>query len=325
MASILADRTNSPAAPGGTPAYYKLSPAPAEDEISSLPIPPPPPAFDEDVAASIESEEPASASSSCHDRSLGIYAAGHATFLYLYVSDSPIVSVASWLVLTALIVNGVKMSITASNTSLPAPTPEQSAYVVDGLNAAVKLLNRFIAAEPKLTFVAALSAWGLAVASSYISPLALAWVAFSFTFRLSALSPEATDKLNKAHRAAHSRAVSLYAVLATPERIEWAKSNLGPRVSELEGKLNAFYTAADRHAETAKVLVPLAGFFYWSFMLGWTDKLLVGGMALLGYKAWASPEAVSKLDAKIGSGARKARRMTMSACEAVNLVKRKSA
>ena len=38
-----------------------------------------------------------------------------------------------------------------------------------------------------------------------------------------------------------------------------------------------------------------------------------------------SAEEVSKLDAKIGQGARKARRMTMSACEAVHLVKRKAA
>ena len=226
----------------------------------------------------------------------------------------PILSVFSWAILSTLIANGVKMSMTGRCTTVALPSAEQSAKVVEVLNQAVNLVNRFKMAEPKLTFMTACATWGLAMVSTMVSPLTLAWAAYAVVMRGAVLSPEASAKLNGAWQVLRTKAESL----STDER-------LASRSAQLIGVYGRFSESLAAHSEQIKFVTPMAVFMGWIFLLGWTNKFLVGGMTLLAYKASASPEAAAKLDAKIGKAARASRRMTMSAADRMGLMKPKVA
>lgn len=310
--SPLAPRSTNEEIISGTPQFYKLLEPSSEDEI----VPPPPPAFEDDAAPVVH--EPAGAAAAPY-RALTLYAIGHATFAYLYFSSSPFLSTCSWLFISALIINGIKVSTTGKVSTVAPLTQEQSARVIELINAAVDLFNRFKIGEPKLTFMAACGTWAFALASSLISPLTIAWIAYSISMRRSALPADATEKLDGMWFAASAKMASY----ATQKRREAVLAALAPRLEQLAELYERASGMIRVHSEGIKFLTPVVAFLSWAFLLGWTDKFLVGGMGLLGYKAWASPEAAAKFDAKIGKAARASRRMTLSAVDRIGLMKPK--
>jgi len=289
-----------------TPSYYKvLGDKPAdEDDI----LPPPPPAFEDDAPSPVAASNP--------DRALAMYVGGHASFAYLYFSSMPIISVVSWLFLSVLIINAGALSVTGKASSRAEWTPDL-APLMQGINAAVGLFNRFATGEPKLTFMAACGAWGLAVTSSFVSPLALAWLGYGLAMGNAVLSADTNGKLDGFRVAAAAKVASL----ATEKRREALFAAVAPKVD----KMTAAYTELQAHSEQIKFVAPVVAFLVWLFWFGWTNKFLLGGMAFLGYKAWASPEAAAQLDAKIGKAARASRRMTLSAADRIGLMKNKVA
>lgn len=326
--SPLATRSTNEDVAAGTPQYYKFVEQSEKDDDLLSPVPPPPteeaPASSaaEELASEQASEQSSSSSLSWSARrAVGAYAAGHACFAYLFFTGTHVVSVLSWALLATLIANGMKMSITGRCTTVSSPSAEQSAKVVEFLSQAVNLFNRFKMAEPKLTFMTACASWALAVVSTMVSPLTLAWAVYGVAMRGAVLSPEASAKLNGGWQVLRAKAESL----ATDERLSSARAAIAQRSVQLMGLYGSVSESLATHSEQIKFVMPVAVFMGWLFLLGWTNKFLVGGMTLLAYKAWASPEAAAKFDAKIGKAARASRRMTLSAADRMGLMKAKVA
>ena len=322
MPTPLADKTNSPADKPGTPAYYKLSPGPED-----LPIPPPPPLFspNAEAAAELGTEDAASSSSvsPLKDKVLVGYAIGHVGFAVLYFSGVNLLSCGAWTLLTALLINGVKLSISAPAAPMPALSPQATQQLVDGINAAIGIFNNLKRGEsPKLAFYTAVACWALATASAYLSVLPLLWLTFTLSLRPADLSPASASKVTAVNAA-------LQAKLGTFTSIEDALAHvrlmLGPRAADIDALVLRLHEAVQAHIEQIKFVVPVGILLGWIFVLGWSSKFLFGGLGLLAYKAWASPEAAAQLDAKIGKTARSARRMTISACDRLSMLKPKVA
>ena len=78
------------------------------------------------------------------------------------------------------------------------------------LNSAVRLFERYVAAEPKLTFTTAVGAWALAILSSHVSMLLLAWLSFVALTAAGAGSQSWRRQLTPRKAAAPWVAVALY-------------------------------------------------------------------------------------------------------------------
>ena len=289
-----------------SPAGVTLNkPMPIEEDM-----PPPPPPMEEAATTSntIPEEEPSSPLHrfmgripSTSSTTLKAMIGGHACILGLVLWGTPPLALASWLVMIALVGNGVYTTVckpvdTGSTLSAAALMP----YIEASIDSALALATRFVNGEARLTFYTAIGAWGLYILASNISAFKLAWGAYAAATGLCALKMDLIDleKLAPLSAAAQARAEGLYAK---------ALSMVPPQVTQY------------------KAFAPVVGVLAWMYLLNWHDKLLTLGVGLLGYKAWASPAQVDAfvqrmpkretVENVIKKGARRMSMATMGAIE----------
>ena len=166
---------------------------PSDDFVGSPPPPPPPPPAEEVDVATSKPQTVLDAALEhiplVSDTTLKAAAAASPVLSLFYLTSASPVGLVSWVVMVALIANGV---YTFFRTPEPA-TPAQlsSAAVLPAIEAALDatlvLGERFRRGEPLLTFGAAVGAWALSHATNLLSVSSLFCFGYSaVTFALSA-------------------------------------------------------------------------------------------------------------------------------------------
>ena len=270
--------------------------------------------------ASSSATVPSSMSPRALRSSFAAYASGHAIFAYLAVSGSPVVPLAATAAMWALIANGVATTIrpptpsTTTAASLAVDPDLIAQRLTAALTVVLNVFDRFKAGEPRITFAAAVGAWGVAHYGQTVlglaSPLRLAWLVFALAFPSSELTLPASfaagvERARPKVEEMRARAVTFAHECVAPAALAALQAKLP------DGFTNgAAAAAASRYA-------PFVGVVVWYLVLSWHAKALSAGMALLGFKAWASKEANTALhmqsEKAYASVKRSARRVSMAA------------